>query len=179
VIGIKVFGKVFTDPNDVRLFESLTPEGYREYVYVREGNMTTEDEIKALEERLEELKAQANVERIERSKLVQPMYKFVLEPIEKPHAWDRLYDETCMLYSLYGELLNADELRDVGKVVPSSGGMTYLWNGATDRFVCATGGGQMFVKDTETWNELSKFIKVHRDGGDVTEIVDRERLRRQ
>jgi len=137
--------------------------------------MNRQQEIEDLRERLSSLMAEEAADLRERQREVQPWYKFTLEP--HVDTWHDVFDPQCRLYRLMGRLQNADELRKVGKVVPTeSAGMTYLWNGATNHFVVAIGGGTIFAKDRQTWDDLSTFIVQNPEGGDVTGLVNRERL---
>jgi hypothetical protein len=135
----------------------------------------TEQKIATLKQELRELEAQAKAEREERARKVRPEFNFTLVPTEDP--WDKIYDPSCRLYSLVGTVMNMKELREVGKGFVTGGSMNYLWNGATNRFVCAVGGGSIYAKDPATWEMLSQFIVEVPDGGDVTAIVNSEVLK--
>lgn len=124
------------------------------------------EQIKA--ELYEAQKREEQTTRMRRDAVV-PEYQYTISPSE--NKWDRIYDPTCALYHLEGKVLNADELRAVGKT-PFEGGMNYLWNGITHSLVCAVGGGSVFIKDQEVHDELGQFIYANREGGDVTHIIE-------
>jgi hypothetical protein len=148
--------KILSESNPVQ--EEIMPESKR-----------TVAEIRA------ELAAALQAETAEKealAKATQPVYKFTLELVTD--NWDKIFDPTCSVYKLIGEVLNKDELKAVGKV-PFEGAGRYLFNGATHRFVMAVSGGSYFVSHPDCFAELSDFVVYHTDGGDVTEIVNRYR----
>lgn len=52
------------------------------------------------------------------------------------------------------------------------GGMRYIFNGATGKFVCGVGGGSVFLSNQEGWDNLSAYVCKFPEGGDVTAIVE-------
>lgn len=137
-----------------------------------------QDEIRDTEAHLAVLRAKERDEQEEVRKAVQPRYLFTLMPVIEKSSWERIYDPMCKLYKLSGSVLNGHELKAVGKV-PFEGSMNYLWNGATYSFVTAVGGGSSFIKEQETFDMLSAFVLKHPEGGDVTELVEQERLAKE
>jgi hypothetical protein len=94
-------------------------------------------------------------------------------------SFDKILDESCVLYRITGITQNKDELAAVGREA-RDGGMNYLFNIATGRLVCSMGGGNVYVKtgqwssdkpDWPTIRALEAFIVANPDGGDVTHIV--------
>lgn len=132
---------------------------------------------------LDDIRAElAAAERAERDRMreladaVQPTYRFTLVPYTaRNDTFERVYDQSCSLWVMAGELTNADELRSVGKVVPTSGQMRYIFNSLSGRFVTSVSGGTIYVSSHEAWSELSEWALVNPTGGDVTEMVDRHR----
>lgn len=137
-------------------------------------------EITELESKLKSAYAAKTLAEAARAKSVDPIYRFTLSPVED--KFEKIYDDSCRLYLLAGKVLNKDELQAVGKV-PFEGGMNYLYNSLSNKFVVAVGGGSTFFGSshlgTDTvksvLSELGEFIKDSPQGGDVTSIMNRYR----
>ena len=137
-------------------------------------NTPSQKSVAELEAELREARArEAEAKRAARD-AVQPVYQFTLTPEEPHQTWQPIFDDTCTLWKLSGKVLNADELKSVGKS-PFEGAMKYVHNGATGLFVTSVGGGSIFLKSRAGWLALSDFLVSHPEGGDVTEIVTRYR----
>lgn len=115
----------------------------------------------------------------ERRKTTKVLYRFTLVPDGQNYRAREVWDDTCLVYTLRGDVLNEDECREVG-IVARGGSGSYLWNAGTQRIVTALGGGTFFIP---TWNadprpcvaELGAFLAANPDGGDVTAILERHR----
>lgn len=101
---------------------------------------------------------------------VEPIWQFTLTP-KAQDRWNPLFDPTCALYRLEGQVTNVPELKAVGRMVPASGGADYVYNMLTHNFICRISGGVIFLDHSSGWSELSAFIKDNARGGDVTKIV--------
>jgi hypothetical protein len=110
----------------------------------------------------------------EKRKNTPVQYLFTLTLVPEDKHWDPIFDDTCQLYLLKGEVLNKDELKAVGQSssLLFEGGMKYVFNGATGYLVCSVGGGSIFTKDPNCFAALSEFLGEHPEGGDVTSIVE-------
>jgi hypothetical protein len=102
-------------------------------------------------------------------KAVQPQYVFTLDRVW--HNMNHLMDNNCTLYRLNGKVTNKEELKSVGKI-PFEGGMTYVYNNLSGRFVIAIGGGSIFTSKSEVFRLLNKFIDQNPNGGDVTHLMN-------
>jgi len=130
------------------------------------------DRIAELEAELAQLKREDAEQKAQRRKQVRPVYKFTLKPANDPYMVRSIMDESCVLYTLSGKVLNADEMKAVGNQL-FEGGMTYLFNRITGKFIMSTGGGSVYLRSAEAFGELGEFIVRHPQGGIVTDIVTR------
>lgn len=146
--------------------------------------MTTADRITELEAELKQLRQQQREEQEAARKAVSPTYRFTLTPAESS-GFDRIVDPSCELWRLTGTVTNREELVAVGASV-HEGGMNYLFNTLSGRFVLVVGGGQVWLHlsgdtvwgreaHTEAFAELEAFVVANPEGGDVTDIVSRHR----
>lgn len=133
----------------------------------------SENEIAALEAKLAELRRAESARLAELAKSVKPVYEFRLELDTR--GYDRVFDDACTMYQLNGRVTNKPELEAVGARSHFEGGMRYVFNGATGKFICSVGGGSIFLSSVEGWAELSEFVRRNPEGGDVSEIVSRRR----
>jgi len=119
--------------------------------------------------------------------------KFTLEPSVDKHY--EVYDESCALYKLTGEVTNEEEAIAAGhqKTFLSGGAVTYVYSKLSRKLIMHVGGGTIYV--SKGWGsksdvdhnrpssaeiamaELSEFVSLNPQGGDVTEIVQRHRRR--
>jgi hypothetical protein len=129
-------------------------------------------EARLAQVRLEALRAEENYRKEGRRKAVKPVYEFTLTPSNKPY--DKIFDPSCRLYELSGRVTNKAALAESGQSVNLlfEGGMKYIFNGATGKFVMSTGGGSIFMSCQEGWDTLSNFILRNPEGGDVTVLVE-------
>lgn len=158
--------------------------------------MTDQELAKAIEA------AKAEVARLEQSrrdlrearkKLVKRQWKFTLS-LKKLDSWDRVREGSqVVVYHLHGEVTNKEEVAEFYPTgdYHTSGGMSYYFNQANGKFIGSTGGGSIFInqdgglydKDRaeckedsdKVWSLLEEFVKVHPEGGDVTEIINLQR----
>lgn len=141
--------------------------------------------IAELERQIAELR-QADLAAMEaRRQLVKPSYVFTLEPVHTT-GYRKSADPHCCWYRLTGTVTNKPELEEVG-IHPFEGGMDYLFNELSGRFVISGGGGSVWLhltphygeeSDDAAFKELEAFIKGSPLGGEVTEIVNRYRENR-
>jgi hypothetical protein len=147
-----------------------------------------EEEIRLLEERLK--KAHAKVKEIKDQKKVEvkPKYEFTFLPHQQ--KFDRIYDDTIVIFRLAGVITNKQECLDAGRPehTLSAGGMNYLYNKGSGRIVMSTGGGRVWIRE-KSWSsmgdsveaienelqrvlyELELFVRRNPEGGDVTDII--------
>lgn len=142
--------------------------------------------IEKLTAELNRLKREQAAELEARRGSVTPQFIYVLAT--NSQARERIADPNCVWYRLEGVVVNGAELRAVGATVPESGGMNYLFNCLSGRFVISAGGGRVHLNlvdgafgraDVQAFKELEAFVSEHPGGGDVTEIVTRGRARRE
>ena len=144
--------------------------------------------------RAEELRAELKLieqeeaaEKAARKTATPVIRKFTIMPAKR--QWTTMYDPTCVLYELAAEVMNADEAKAAGHYEHDlrGGGMTYVFNTCTNRIVCGTGGGTIWVgggfagqnDDSAAWAMMliSDFIIAHPEGGDITAIVEAHKER--
>lgn len=120
-----------------------------------------------------ELKAARKAEdaaRAEKAKEIVPKYIFTITPSETNNSYQRVYDKSCLVYTIAGEVTNPEELRAIGRT-PFQGSMRYVFNTLSGMFVMSVGGGSSFVSDPGAFEELSEYVLRHPNGGDVTDII--------
>jgi hypothetical protein len=110
-------------------------------------------------------------------------YRYTIAPSENRHH--DLYDATCRLYSLHGEVANPVEAIEAGhpKDTLRCGSMDYIYNTATAKIVCSVGGGSIYISTgwgqhsleevIATMDEIGEYIFANPEGGDITEIVEK------
>jgi hypothetical protein len=150
--------------------------------------------VERLEAELRQAREAESAER-ERLRAATPIVmRFTLVPDERPGR-DELWDDTCRWYYLEGEVVNAEEAAAAGhKVADHSGGMAYLFNTLSGKFVMSSGGGRVWITGKrwawtggpnvrDEWEasaqraltHLAGFVKANPEGGDVTEIIETHR----
>ena len=111
-------------------------------------------------------------------------YQYFIAPADKLGHFGKMYDDTCVKYTLVRVILNMDEAKAVGhhEWDLSGGGMSYLYNKVSHRIVCAIGGGSAYISDN--WNgpsdgaddeafwRIGYFLEACPNGGDITGIVE-------
>lgn len=144
-----------------------------------------EQTIEELEAQLAEAKRAKAAEANTKRESCPPQWVFTVEPVERSH--EEMFDPTCRFYKLSGEVANEEQARAAGWDEHSlrGGGMVYAYNTQTERIICATGGGMIYVsksykdKDDDshlrTMEKLGAFIGQHPEGGNVTAIVAEHR----
>lgn len=135
--------------------------------------MTTQETVNRLRAELLAAERLLAAEQKEKAMHVQPIYRFTLSLVT-PMRGAKIYDTSCVLYTLTGEVINKEEMRYVGKT-PFEGGMNYLFNTLSGKFVMAVGGGAVYTSDPWCLAALSSFILQNPNGGDVTSIVNHYR----
>lgn len=100
-------------------------------------------------------------------------------------SWQNILDPEVRVWRLEKTVLNLEECKSAGWSTDSLfiGSMTYLFNMATGRIVCSTGGGNVYIRtgcgfrgeppETEAIAALEHAIVLYlgMDAIDVTEIV--------
>lgn len=143
--------------------------------------------MQELEAELATLRQQEKDEVKARRESVKPAWAFILAP--HTDRYDKIADPSCRWYRLEGVITNSEEYHEVGATKPQEGGMNYLFNTLSGRFVISGGGGTIYISltgdsifgraaDTEAFGALEAFIRENPEGGDVTEIVERGRAAR-
>lgn len=141
--------------------------------------------IEDLNTKIEELKAELQVAMIkkrkedeEARKAVKPIYRFTLSEITVNRRFHKIFDDSCVLYTLTGEVLNKEEMQRVGNRV-FEGSMDYIFNTLSGKFVMPVGGGSIFIENEEAFNELGTIIGSLRNTDlthvDVSSIVSKYR----
>lgn len=150
-----------------------------------ERPMEIDEKIGELETQLAQLRQRRLDERRALMESVIPQFRYTLELVIRPH--DRVADPSCEWYRLEGKVTNREELEAVGRTV-HEGGMDYLFNRLSGRFVLSS-GGQVFLNltdgtfgkaDRQAFDELEAVVRKNPGvGGDVTDIVNRARALRE
>lgn len=145
----------------------------------------TEAELTAMLAELKQVEHDSAKERLES---VTPKYRYMILPAID--NFDKLYDESCVFYSISGELLNKDELEAVGWSghMFSEGSMKYLFNKATGKIVMSVGGGRVYISNpwgskadmsrdyvAEAYEMVNAFLARYPEGGDITHIIEAHR----
>lgn len=124
----------------------------------------------------------------EAMKLTPIKWRYTVTPNDDRH-WTEIFDDTCVNYKISGECVNEAEAKAAGHPEYSmrSGSMNYIFNKATGKIVCSTGGGMVFISNPLGWRPtesdvvdpaavamklVSDFIVAHPDGGDITHIIE-------
>lgn len=148
---------------------------------------TRSAQITALEQQIKKLKEQDKQERIARLEATPKIMRYSIAVADD--KWDKILDPECITYRVTGEVANRVEALAAGHNLDrDSGGMNYLFNKATGRFVMAMGGGTIYVgtfgsdiptvETTRVMGQLAEFVLKHPEGGDITDIVvEHRRLR--
>lgn len=144
--------------------------------------------VAELEAALRSAKQRDEADRKARLESVTPVYQFTLEPVAVQHFGEEIWDDTLCGYRLTGTVLNRDEMEAAGHGRVHEGGMTYLFNWNTEKFVMTLGGGSTFLSTRGTFagpdkvehahatlDRLARFVVANPKGGDVTEIVENHR----
>jgi hypothetical protein len=109
---------------------------------------STENTVADLEQQLAAAKHRLECERNALKESVKPIYQFTLTRHTKPGT-DRLFDPSCQWYRLEGRIANKVEMEAAGHYKPFEGGLNYLFNFASGRFVMSGGGGSIFLPREE------------------------------
>jgi hypothetical protein len=148
------------------------------------------DNNKTVEELKAELQlAQKRLE-LERAALKDAtpiVWRFTIAPATTSHH--EVFDETCVLYVIAGEVANKEEATSVGHLITGEGRMVYVFNTLSGKLVMDIGGGTVYVSKgwgrdksedafKKTMQELSEFIVANPNGGDITDIINRHRAAR-
>lgn len=135
------------------------------------------DRIVQLRAELAELEA-AEKATVKAADAVVPKFTFDLAVDDL--KFDKLFDPSVIAYRLSGTCTNAEELAEVGRSHSAEGGgMVYLFNTLSGRFIMSHGGGRVYLSkagsafstDLDKIALLEAFVAVHPEGGDVTDIV--------
>lgn len=139
--------------------------------------------VAQLESMLADAKKAERDELEARRKSVTPEYKFTLEKVNR-QGLTKSWDETIIQLELSGVVTNRAEMESVGNPL-DGGGMTYLFNTVTGKFVCG-GAGRSWIGSglrsdgtEQIYADLSEAWLAHpSDVIDVTALVNAERVRR-
>jgi Ni,Fe-hydrogenase I small subunit len=125
------------------------------------------ERIAELEAELVELRKQESDAKEALRKSVKAEYKFTLtrqDEQKHQHNWgDPIWDDTITVLRIDGKILNEDALKEVGAMVPTQGGMDYLFNTATGKFVIAIGGGTWYCGDGRYSNDKTNHKRLMLD----------------
>lgn len=146
--------------------------------------------VAELQTKLAAAKLAESEERNRLRESVKLEWRFFLRP--DTSRFDKIMDNTVIKYRLDGEVVNREQAIAAGHSTDSvrGGGITYLYNTGTNRFVLRIGGGTIYVG--ESWSgdveenqsaelamlRLAAFLSRNPDGGDVTDIVAAHRKAR-
>ncbi len=142
----------------------------------------TDKTVAELREQLRDAEERESAERKAKMEATPIVWRYTILPANDP--WQEVYDDSCLLYELKGEITNADEAKAAGRPDHSirPGGMTYVFNKLSGRIVTSTGGGTIFVSGRyggeskkaaaqEAMRQISRFLRDNPNGGDITEII--------
>jgi hypothetical protein len=108
--------------------------------------------VRELEEELRQAKQNEEAVAALRRNATPPIWRYTVAPSKK-QSYDHIYDDTCVFYTIRGEVLNVDEAEQAGWYDHEmrSGAMRYIFNKVTGRIVTAVGGGTIYVGPSY-WN---------------------------
>lgn len=139
-------------------------------------NETTTEKVARLRAELNAAEQVVKAEKQIAMDAVQPRYEFLVAPVTD--NFDRVYDDSVVKYRIEGIVKNMTELEAAGHTRVHSGGMTYLYNTLSGKFITTVSGGSYYVPtelNPEFLGEVGEFVKQNPKGGDITEIVERYR----
>lgn len=149
-----------------------------------------QQQIKTLQEQVKLAEREAEEERKRARKETPRVWRFTLLP------GDRTYDKPragcgVVVFHLAGEVLNKEACIQAGWDADSlrGGGMAYLFNTLNNRIVCGLGGGNLYIVGERLWGnadvpreqvdqtfaQLEDFLRSNPGGGDVTDIIVRQK----
>lgn len=141
-------------------------------------NNLSDHTVEELTAALEVAKHRAQAEANKLRESVTPIKRITIEPVEP--KFDRLYDDAVRWYRIEGVCINKDELEAVGASKPMEGGINYLFNIATGKFIMRDGGGTIHLPNgksgytggAEQWvmDELAEIVLSNPDK--TTDITD-------
>lgn len=110
-----------------------------------------DEQISALERQIADLRRKREEERTALRNRTVPRQQFLLicrTEQHRAHGWQVILDPRVQVWRLEKRVLNHDECVAAGCRSDSLniGGMNYLFNQATGRIVCSTGGGFTYVR---------------------------------
>lgn len=150
--------------------------------------MTSIEEMRAqLHAAEQELKQREADERKAEMAATPIVWRFTIKPATN-RSFQEMYDDSCLLYRLNGEITNRDEAKAAGHPDHDlrAGGMDYIFNTLSGKIVTGVGGGTIWVghgwgndkradSARATMEAISQFIADNPEGGDITGIVEQHR----
>jgi hypothetical protein len=136
--------------------------------------------VEQIRAELREAEAREAAEREAERERVPVIWQYTLSPLEPDPNWNPRFDPTCSLSRRDGAVTNRAEAEAAGHSTyrMDGGGMVYVFNNGTGRFVTSTGGGRIYTSDPLAFEALSQYLLDHPEGGDVTPIIEEARARR-
>lgn len=134
-----------------------------------------DERIAALEAAIKRLRQQEAADLQASKESVPVVMEWVLYPTKD--AFRDLWDDSCIFYQLNGICTNKAEAEAAGHTRIQEGGMKYLFNTLSGKFVGTFSGGIVWISkrgfrtDEETLANLNKFVAEHPEGGNITEII--------
>jgi hypothetical protein len=145
----------------------------------------SEPSVRELEERLNAARLRESERILEVRKAHPVQYKFTITVDKRRSSFDRMYDTSIKRYAIRRFVTNRAESEALGhpEWEMRDGGMTYLFNTHTNLIICSCGGGTSYISpawnqsdddyDAEAFREISRFLVVNPQGGDITHIVNK------
>lgn len=149
--------------------------------------------IAEIEAELAAAKAAITTARAAEREAVVPQFTYQLERLAHFKTFGQpIWDDSIAVYKLSATCLNVAECQAVGRAERdyAEGSMKYLFNKLSGKLICTEGGGTMHISNKgfgsddpdETYllarTRIETFIAEHPEGGDVTWIVQENRIRR-
>jgi hypothetical protein len=151
---------------------------------------TLEAKRKALTAEIEQVEKDQKAARDAARAAVKRDWRFTIHVSTAVTGFDRIRTGSGVrLYCLSGSVLNKKELLAAGHNEDhvKGGSMRYLFNVATGKFICSSGGGNIYIADGSffhlekaeearedaeaVYNSLERFLANNPEGGDVTAII--------
>lgn len=134
---------------------------------------------KSVKELREELKAAEKREEEEarrRKESVVPEFVYLVKRAEfRAKGWNNMLDSSVVCYYFWKEAKNQAECNAAGHAF-LTGGIKYLFNTATGRLICHSGGGTLIIKEhgdraADIIHRVNNFLVANPDGGVITELL--------
>jgi hypothetical protein len=149
-----------------------------------------------LRRELEQAEARERLEKKAKKDQTPPKFEYWITPADRSpngqFSYGKLYDPTCLLYTLERRITNKDAAKAAGwdDSDMREGSAVYLYNVVTRRIVCAVGGGQIYIScnapfgaedyaDDTAMYQIGAYLAEFPGGGEISWIYEQYRADRK